>query len=53
MDERLRMYGIAVPHFPCFQQIKELRKTANALKHASEEANRELVSIRPDPFCKP
>lgn len=52
-DERLRAYGIEVREFPCASRMRELRAAANALKHASAEANQDLVSMRPDLFVSP
>jgi hypothetical protein len=52
-DKRLIAYGIDSGAFPCAVKLRELRAAANALKHASSEANATLLKLRSDLFVNP
>ena len=52
-DKRLLSYRIDSSLFPSASKLRELRTAANALKHASTEANRNLLELRPDLFINP
>ena len=53
LEKRLREYGIDTRSFGCAARVRELRLSANTIKHGAGRSADELARIRPDLFRDP